>query len=220
LGGFLITFEGIEGAGKTTQLSFLTDRLSKHGLSCVRSKEPGGTDLGRELRSILLTPLSCGKKWCLEAELLLFYADRAQHVETVIKPALLSGQIVLLDRFEDSTRAYQGAQGISEETLAALRQIVLKDLRPDLTLLFDADPEKMLTRVSSRNRENPDFTETRFDQEALCFHRKVRERFLEIASREPKRVHVIAADGSAEAIADHVWSVVVPELNAAGFLLR
>jgi dTMP kinase len=97
---------------------------------------------------------------------------------------------------------------------------VLKDLRPDLTLLFDADPEKMLTRVSSRNKENPDFTETRFDQEALCFHRKVRDRFLEIASKEPERVRVIAADGSPEAIAGDVWSVIAPELNAAGFLLR
>jgi len=220
LGAFFITLEGIEGSGKTTQLSILTDRLSKHGISCVCSKEPGGTDLGKELRSILLMPRASNKKLCLEAELLLFYADRAQHVETVVKPALLSGQIVILDRFEDSTRAYQGAQGISEETLNLLRQIVLKDLRPDLTLLFDADPEKMLIRANSRNKENPDFNETRFDQEVLPFHRKVRERFLEIASSEPERVRIIAADGSTETVAENVWSVIVPRLNAAGFLLR
>jgi len=220
LGGFFITFEGIEGSGKTTQLSILTDRLSKHGLSYLCSKEPGGTDLGKELRSLLLTPRSRGKKWCLEAELLLFYADRAQHVETVIKPALMGGQLVILDRFEDSTRAYQGAQGISEKTLTVLRQIVLKTLRPDLTLLFDAEPEKMLSRANSRNREKPNFTETRFDQESLCFHRKVRKRFLEIASTEPERVCIVAADGSMEAIADNVWSLIVPKLNAAGFSLR
>jgi dTMP kinase len=168
----------------------------------------------------LLTPQSSGERWCLDAELLLFYADRAQHVETVIKSALRSGQIVLLDRFEDSTRAYQGVQGVSEETLVMLRQIVLKDLRPNLTLLFDADPEKMLTRVDSRNREKTDFAETRFDHEALCFHRKVRERFLEIASREPERIRVIPADESPDVVADNTWSVVAPKLNAAGFLLR
>jgi dTMP kinase len=124
-----------------------------------------------------------------------------------------------VDRFEDSTRAYQGAQGVSEETLNVLRQMVLKDLRPDLTLLFDADPEKMLARVSRRNNDDPLFNETRFDQEELRFHRMVRDRFLAIASREPERVRLIAADRSAEDIADEVWSVIVPELAAAGFPL-
>jgi dTMP kinase len=220
LSGFLITLEGIEGSGKTTQLDFLTDQLSKFGLPYICSKEPGGTDLGKELRSLLLTPRTSGEKWCLDAELLLFYADRAQHLETVVRPALRSGQIILLDRFEDSTRAYQGIQGVSEKTLDTLRQIVLKDLRPDLTLLFDADPEKMLIRVNSRNREKPDFAETRFDREELCFHRNVRERFLEIASREPERICVIPADESPESIAGNVWSLIAPKLNAAGFLLR
>jgi len=219
LAGVLITLEGIEGSGKSTQLGFLSNRLSKHGLSCVCSKEPGGTSLGKELRSLLLTPHPSGEKWRPDAELLLFYADRVQHIETIIRPALQAGRIVLLDRFEDSTRAYQGAQGIPEKTLAVLSQMVLKDLRPDLTLLFDADPVKTLIRANTRNKEKSGFTETRFDNEALDFHERVRGSFLEIAYKEPDRVHVIKADESPEDVADNVWSVVVPMLKLTGFLL-
>lgn len=216
----LITLEGIEGSGKSTQLNFLADRLSGRGLPYMCSKEPGGTKLGKELRSLLLTPHPSGEKWRPCAELLLFYADRVQHVETIVKPALQTGQIVLLDRFDDSTRAYQGAQGIPEKTLATLRQIVLKGLRPSLTLLFDADPAETLARVDARNKEKTGFSETRFDNEALDFHKKVREAFLEIASQEPDRVCVIRADGSPGDIAGSVWSAVAPRLRAAGFLLE
>jgi len=220
LSGILITLEGIEGSGKSTQLNFLTERLSRRGLPYVHSKEPGGTKLGEDLRSLLLTPHPSGDKWQPGAELLLFYADRLQHVETIVKPALQAGRIVLLDRFDDSTRAYQGAQGIPENALTVLRQMVLKGLQPDLTLLFDADPQKTLDRANTRNREKTGFSETRFDNEALDFHKKVREMFLEIASREPDRVCVIDADKSPEDVADSVWSTVVPRLRAAGFFLE
>jgi dTMP kinase len=219
LGGVLITLEGIEGSGKSTQLGLLRDRLSENGLPFVCSKEPGGTQLGQELRSLLLTSHASGEKWCPTAEMMLFYADRAQHVEAIVKPALKAGRIVALDRFEDSTRAYQGAQGIQEETLGLLRQIVLKDLAPDLTLLFDADPEKTLARANARNSSKDGFTETRFDHEALSFHKKVREEFLKIASREPGRFCIIQADESLERIAAKVWSAVAPKLAAAGFLV-
>jgi dTMP kinase len=219
LGGVLITLEGIEGSGKSTQLSLLKDRLSESGLPFVCSKEPGGTQLGLELRSLLLTSHPSGEKWCPSAEMMLFCADRAQHVEAIVKPALQAGRIVVLDRFEDSTRAYQGAQGIQEETLVLLRQIVLKDLAPDLTLLFDADPEKTLARANARNSSEAGFTETRFDHEALGFHKKVREEFLKIASREPGRFCIIQADESQDGVAAKVWSAVAPKLAEAGFSL-
>lgn len=218
MGGILITLEGIEGSGKSTQLGLLQNKLSEHGLPYICSKEPGGTQLGLELRSLLLKPHPSGEKWCPDAEIMLFYADRAQHVETIIKPALQTGRIVVLDRFEDSTRAYQGAQGIQEETLVLLRQIVLKNLRPDLTLLFDADPKKTLARVDARNRADAGFLETRFDHEALSFHKKVRAEFLKIASREPSRVCIIQADESQKDVAEKVWSVVAPKLITAGFM--
>ena len=220
MAGILITLEGIEGSGKSTQLGFLSDQLSKRGLPHVCSKEPGGTSLGKELRSLLLTPHPSGEKWRPEAELLLFCADRAQHMETVVWPTLQAGRIVLLDRFEDSTRAYQGAQGISEKTLSVLSQVVLKGFRPDLTLLFDADPAKTLARVNTRNTGKSGFAETRFDNETLDFHERVRKVFLEIASQEPDRVHVINAHENPEDVADNVWSVVAPALKAAGFLIE
>jgi dTMP kinase len=166
----------------------------------------------------LLTAHDSGEKWCPAAELLLFCADRVQHIEAVIMPALASGKIVVLDRFEDSTRAYQGAQGIPENTLSAMRQLVLKGLAPDLTLLFDADPEMALQRVSGRNIAAAGFQETRFDDEKLDFHKRVGEAFLKIATHEPERVCVIDADGTPESIFVHVWHVVKPRLEAAGFL--
>ncbi|MDR1841965.1 MAG: dTMP kinase [Holophagales bacterium] len=218
MSGVLITLEGIEGSGKSTQMAILADKFSKHKLSYLCSREPGGTQLGGELRSLLLKPHPSGEKWRPDAELLLFYADRAQHLEIIIRPALAAGNVVLLDRFEDSTRAYQGAQGVPEKTLTALRQIVLKELRPDLTLLLDADPAKTLERVNVRNCEEAGFAETRFDQEGLDFHKSVRKGFLKIASDEPDRVRVIRADENIEEVAKNVWSAVASKLRAAGFL--
>jgi dTMP kinase len=218
LAGVLITLEGIEGSGKSTQLSLLEGRLSSLGLPYVCSKEPGGTALGAELRSLLLTAHPSGEKWCADAELLLFSADRAQHVETIVRPALQAGKIVVLDRFEDSTRAYQGAQGVPEACLDALRWVALKGLSPDLTLLFDADPEKTLAQANSRNSLNDGFSETRFDDEALDFHKRVREGFLRIASMEQDRVCIVKADESQEAVSDAVWSPVSKLLIKKDFL--
>ena len=220
MGGLFITLEGIEGSGKSTQLEFLKDRFSRHGLPCTFTKEPGGTVLGRGIRTILLEPHPSGERWCPQAELLLFCADRAQHIETTIKPALKAGRIVVSDRFEDSTRAYQGAQGIDGDSLAALRQIILKGLRPDLTLLLDACPEEALSRANSRNSAEAAFSETRFDHETLDFHKRVRDEFLRIASLEPSRFCLIKADEDKECVAGSIWAAVAPKLAAAGFVLR
>jgi len=210
--------EGVEGSGKSTQIQRLAERLGRAGLPLVVSKEPGGTGLGRELRALLLAPHASGESWCPKAELLLFYADRAQHLANVVRPALAEGKIVLVDRFEDSSWAYQGAQGVPEADLIHLREVVLGDFRPDLTLVLDMDPEASLKRVDARNAGlGPSFRETRFDQEALGFHRKVRQRFLEIAGREPGRVVLIPGQGGLEAVEAIVWDRVSAFLLSRGF---
>lgn len=213
-----ITMEGVEGSGKSTQIQRLAARLREVGLPLVVSKEPGGTALGAELRRLLLAHHASGEVWCPEAELLLFYADRAQHLATLVKPALDSGSVVLVDRFEDSSWAYQGARGVSAEDLTRLREVVLKDFRPDLTLILDMNPEVSLNRVEARNQElGSAFLETRFDQEALDYHRRVRAIFLGIAAREPRRVVVVPAEGSADAVGQAIWDVVAPFLLRHGF---
>jgi len=212
LGGLLITLEGIEGSGKSTQMRFIQSRLSSLDVPHVCSREPGGTNLCADLRALLLTQHPSGEKWNPLAELLLFSADRTQHVETVVRPALRDGKVVVLDRFEDSTRAYQGVQGVSPSTMSALGQIVLDGLRPNLTLLFDADPEKTLSRAAVRNKSRSGFSETRFDAESLVFHKRVREEFLKIAHQEPSRVHIINGEASQEAVADDVWAIVSQKL--------
>lgn len=215
--GVFITVEGVEGSGKSTQLFRLSERLRRLGLPLVVSKEPGGTSLGRELRRLLLEPHPSGEAWAAEAELLLFYADRAQHLRQVIRPALADGKVVLVDRFEDSTRAYQGASGVSEEALDALSSLVLQRLKPSLTLLLDMDPETSLQRVEVRNLSMPGFNETRFDQAQLEFHRRVRARFLAIAEKEPNRIALIPARDPADHVEAAIWARVAPLLRSSGF---
>jgi dTMP kinase len=219
LKGMLITLEGVEGSGKSTQIQRLAERLRQAGLPLVVSKEPGGTSLGLELRRLLLTPGTSGESWCPKAELLLFYADRAQHLATLVHPALEQGKVVLVDRFEDSSWAYQGAQGVPEADLVRLREVVLGEFKPDLTLVLDLDPEESLRRVGARNAQLGEaFTETRYDQEALDFHRKVRQRFQAIAAREPARVALVPAQGDAAAVEAAIWSRVSAFLAQRGCL--
>ena len=215
--GVLITMEGVEGSGKSTQLLRLSERLRHLGLPLLVTKEPGGTALGRELRRLLLTPHPSGEAWAPEAELLLFYADRAQHLKELVRPALAAGQVVLIDRFEDSTRAYQGASGVPEEALNRLSELVLQRLRPHLTLLLDMDPDVALQRVEVRNLAMEGFDETRFDQAHLEFHRRVRQRFLQIALNDPQRVAVIPARDPVEQVEAAIWKRVAPLLRSAGF---
>jgi len=217
LTGVLITIEGVEGAGKSTQIQLLETRLRGAGASFLVTKEPGGTSLGKDLRSLLLSPHASGERWCPEAELLLFYADRAQHLTTVVRPALADGKIVVVDRFEDSTRAYQGAQGVDDARLDRLSELVLAGLRTDLTLVLNMDPEESLRRVQARNAGlGADFKETRFDNEALSFHRRVRDRFLDIAKGDPQRVVLIAADQPAQQVETTIWEHVAPLLRRHG----
>lgn len=218
MAGVFITIEGVEGSGKSTQIRRLEAKLETFGLPAVFSKEPGGTALGRELRFLLLAPHASGESWCPDAELLLFYADRAQHVATLIRPSLAAGKIVVVDRFEDSTRAYQGASGVGEAALQRLRELVLGDFRPDLTLVLDMAPEASLKRVAARNGAlGETFKETRFDGETLAFHQRVRTRFQEIARQEPDRVRMIPADADPDAVERAIWAEVLPRLLRAGF---
>ena len=216
--GVFITIEGVEGAGKSTQMLHLSEHLRRLGLPLVVSKEPGGTALGRELRRLLLERHASGETWCADSELLLFYADRAQHVDRVIRPALAAGKVVLVDRFEDSTRAYQGASGVPESALDRLSDLVLHGLRPHLTVMLDMDPEASLQRVEVRNLSlGAEFAETRFDEAELEFHRRVRNRFLAIAQSHPNRVALIPARDPVERVEAAIWARVAPLLRNAGF---
>lgn len=216
--GVFITIEGVEGSGKSTQLLRLSERLRRLKLPLVVSKEPGGTALGRELRRLLLERHLSGETWCPDAELLLFYADRAQHLETVIRPALAEGKLVLVDRFEDSTRAYQGASGVAESALDRLSDMVLRGLKPHLTILLDMDPESSLQRVEVRNLSlGGDFAEFRFDQAELDFHRRVRTRFLALAQSHPNRVALIQARAPVDEVEAAIWARVAPLLRNNGY---
>lgn len=186
--GRFITVEGGEGAGKSTNLDHLTTRLHARGIDVVRTREPGGTPLAERIRGLLLAEEEDEPLQPL-AELLLVFAARVQHLETVIRPALTRGQWVLCDRFTDATFAYQGAaRGLGAETVQALAALTHPTLWPDLTLYLDIDPEQGLARTRDRGGA-PD----RFEQESLRFFRTVRACYLERAAAEPGRFQVIDA---------------------------
>ncbi|MBU2623395.1 MAG: dTMP kinase [Proteobacteria bacterium] len=188
-----ITFEGIEGSGKTTQIRHALKFLQQNGKDCVVTREPGGTVTGQKIRAILLDPE--GKGMDPSTELLLYVADRAEHVNKVVKPSLAAGKTVLCDRYYDATVAYQGyARGLDMDLLSKLHKLILNDLKPDITFLLDLPPEAGLSRawkqIEAGEREG---IETRFEKEALAFHEKVREGYLELARLEPGRFFVIDA---------------------------
>lgn len=198
--GRFITFEGIDGCGKTTQLELLGDYLTGLGLPWLATLEPGGTALGQKIRAALLEV--SGHRVGPLAELLLFSAARAQHVEELIRPALAAGRVVLSDRFADATTAYQGyGRGFDLELITDLNRLATGGLKPDLTLVFDLEAEAGLARVAQRAREpggglGPD----RLDREPLTFHERVRQGYRAIAAAEPTRVRLIPAAGPAEEI--------------------
>jgi dTMP kinase len=189
-----ITFEGVEGCGKSTQLRLLDERLRSAGRDVRSTREPGGTPLGERLRALLLD----GARAPLDpiAEWLLFEADRRQHLAEVIRPALAAGAWVLCDRFSDSTEAYQSAgRGLDAAFIDAVDGRVRDGLGPDLTLLYDLDAAEGLARTRRRDARTD-----RFESEELAFHERVRRRFLEIARREPDRVVIVPAEGDAAAV--------------------
>ncbi|PLX88329.1 MAG: dTMP kinase [Desulfuromonas sp.] len=189
----LITFEGIEGSGKTTQISRLKNHLIARGHAVVVTREPGGCQIADRIRSILLDPAN--DAMTSRAELLLYAAARAQHVSEVIRPALQTGQIVLCDRFTDATLAYQGyGRKLDSALIKHLNELATDSITPDLTLLFDLPVERGLGRALQREKITQDSSEGRFEREALDFHRAVRNGYLDLAAAEPDRFRRIDAD--------------------------
>lgn len=188
--GKFISIEGIEGAGKSTQMAFIQRYLSEKGKRLVVTREPGGTELGEQIRTLLLTPTT--KSMAVDTELLLMFAARAEHVEQVINPALERGDWVLSDRFVDATFAYQGGgRGIDLKRISTLADWTLQGLQTDITFLFDLPVEVGQQRVLSRNQGVD-----RFEQEKVEFFQKIRQRYLERALQEPSRIKVIDASKS------------------------
>ncbi|MCJ8167785.1 dTMP kinase [Atopomonas sediminilitoris] len=201
MAGLFITLEGPEGAGKTTNRQVLADGLAGHGVEVVLSREPGGTPLAEQVRELLLTPRD--EPMAVDAELLLVFAGRAQHLATVIRPALQRGAVVLCDRFTDATYAYQGSgRGLDRARIAQLEQFVQGELRPDMTLLFDLPIEIGLQRAAARGRLD------RFEQEAQAFFQRVRQGYLEQARAEPTRYHVLDASQPLEAVQTQVRALL------------
>lgn len=191
--GLFLTLEGAEGVGKSTNIEFITQYLDQHGIEYVLTREPGGTLLAEKIRDLLLAvhdePMS------ELTELLLVFAARAQHLDKVIEPALSAGKWVVCDRFTDATFAYQGAgRGLSTETIAQLQSLVQGELRPDLTIILDLDPEIGMERASNRGELD------RFEREQQRFFRNVRQGYLDIALAEPDRCAVIDASKPLEGV--------------------
>ncbi|HWE99066.1 MAG TPA: dTMP kinase [Caulobacteraceae bacterium] len=207
--GVFITFEGGEGAGKSTQVTRLADRLTAAGHEVVRTREPGGSAGAEAIRALLVTGEA--DRWSPLTEALLMNAARRDHVERVIAPALARGAVVICDRFADSTRAYQGAGGgLSGTLIALLEAAVVGDTRPDLTFILDVPAEVGLARAGARPG-----AEARFEAKGSAYHERLREAFLTIAAEEPSRCIVVDASAAADAVGDLIWSRVEPRLAKA-----
>lgn len=212
--GKLITLEGLDGSGKSTQLTLEAERLRGMGFRVTATREPGGTAVGQQVREIVLhapkgavTPL---------AELVLMFAARAQHIEQVILPALRAGGLVLCDRFTDSSVAYQGyGRGIPREVIQGLETMLCQGVRPDWTVILEIDPAAGARRSGQRNRaaSAPD---TRFEQEGIAFFERVRQGYRHIAQQEPARVRVVDGQGSVAEVHERVRQAVDEFLRRAG----
>jgi len=191
--GLFITLEGIDGTGKSTQLRLLAQHLRKRGLAVRVTREPGGTKVGERIRKILLA--STTTHLAPLAELALMYAARAQHLQEVIRPALAKGEIVVSDRYNDASLAYQGyGRKLGEETVRAFDRIVCARTQPDLTIVLDLAPRLSLQRARGRQlRRNS--RQERFELQGMNFHRRVRRGYLAVARKEPRRVKVVRANG-------------------------
>jgi dTMP kinase len=203
-----ITFEGGEGAGKTTLIDRIAKQLESMGRSVHRTRAPGSLRIGEKIRELVLH--SEKGEFTAKTELFLFLADRASHVENEILPALESGKIVLCDRFNDSTVAYQGfARGLGEAKVANLCDYACDGLKPTLTFYLDLDPALGLQRAQKVKESD------RIESETLAFHQKIRQAYLHIAKKEPGRVHVIDASRDKEAVFEDAWKLVGEALRAA-----
>jgi len=213
-GGRFVTFEGIEGAGKTTQVTRLAERLRQRGHRVITTREPGGTEVGRQLRAILLRPAE--QPMASRTELLLYAADRAQHLDQVVLPALGRGDVVLCDRYLDATLAYQGhGRGIAAEEILELHRRAPLDLRPQRTVLIDLETSMGLSRARDRDHGETARREGRFEAEELAFHERVRRGYLELARVEPARFRVVDGAGDPSGIEREVWSAFADLFSGA-----
>ena len=208
-----ISFEGIDGSGKTTQIHHMVKFFQDNRHSCVITREPGGTRIGEKIRAILLDPVS--KDMDPLTELLLYTADRAQHIKEFVSPFLSAGKTVLCDRFYDATVVYQGfARGLDIGLIDKLHKLLFENLKPDITILLDLPPEKGLSRVwkqiENGDRKN---IETRFEEEKLSFHNKVRSGYLELARLEPERFRVIDASMNENQVRNEIINILSGEIN-------
>lgn len=204
--GCFITFEGPEGAGKSTQVKMLRQALAQRGIECIVTREPGGTPLAEKLRDIVKYHAS-NELMTAETELLLFAASRAQHVRNLIKPAVDDGKVVLCDRFYDSTTAYQGyGRNLELDFVNRLNDFVTAGCKPDLTILLDLPPDAGFARTAGR--EETQGLNDRLENEAIDFHIMVRTAFLKIAEQEPERVKVVSALDSPEVIHRHIMELL------------
>jgi dTMP kinase len=211
--GWLITFEGTEGSGKSTQLSLLADRLLCQGWSVRTVREPGGTPIGEEIRHTLKHS-AANEAMTAEAELLLMNASRAQLVREVIRPALAKGQMVLCDRFYDSTTAYQGyGRGLDLKVVKAVIDFAVGETRPDLTLLLLVPPEVSAARLLARQSTMP-FVRDRLEEADASFFERVARGYRAMAAAEPQRVKLIDAAGQLEQVQEAVWRAVEPMLRS------
>lgn len=207
MSGFFLTFEGIEGSGKTTQAQRVAEALRAGGSRVVMTKEPGGTPISDRIRAILLDPTATAMD--AMTELFLYSASRRQHVVEVIRPSLDAGMIVISDRYTDATLAYQGfGRTLDFDVLRHLNQLATGGLLPDLTLVFDLPEMAGLGRARARNVELAMENEGRFEAEDLRFHRRVREGYLALAAAEPRRFAVVDADGSVDDVMHRVISTL------------
>jgi dTMP kinase len=214
--GTFITFEGIDGSGKSTQLRLLGNFLLANGCDALLTREPGGTTLGLRLRAALLDAM---EEVDPLTELLVFAADRAQHVRRVLRPALEAGRVVISDRYADATVAYQGAgRGFSPELISQIVQLATEGLKPDLTLLFDLPIAESTNRTARRSsgKSTGKTSRDRLDIEDADFHTRVRDAYLQIARAEPERVKLIDTSGPVEQTHEHVKEIIVPFLQSRG----